>query len=795
MISLYPTQTSQKAQTAPLKNSGPIRLYSDTPAPASSAPSTKGVPITQPVTPPKSVGGTPQVEAMSPALKLPTPKGITQPIKSSYGASNLSDSSSGKPLLTYENPQAKSSQLLSDRTALPFDPMVAQKIDPSILQNGRMPQSVSQAIKASIPNAVFNELDHIMPLELGGSNLKGNLQLEPAANTSKPYSPGSNPTATDSLENKLAAQVHSGKISLVDGWKLMAKAKGLTLPEEGGPVPSGAGAKPLMPSSATNNDFKKPGLDSNISVGSKTTPLDMGAAKGAIDKEVGVNWATHPVQSAKELYSNVKKDIDTTIQNLITNTVQFKSDVLSNTNRTGSEKVGTTLNLLHSMANLVLLPVSETYSIASQLPVIKPAADAIGVIFGTAGKILAFDAGQLLSVVPGLSEANKAALQEPIENVASLAGQILLGGFVYEKITGLMEAKGSITPEDIKATIKEAEQHAEYIKSLPAPKESPKLSTPEQPLLEAPKKQSSVTGDGFTMSDKADKGIVAKSKAISSYKEELEKYNANPTEAQKIKVLKAKEVKDNLLNPNEEIIQPKAPTVSPKLAQTIETVRSITTTKSEVAPIETTSGFAVEPKAPSEEIIQPKTKITSLKPIEGTGETKIRGLSEGVEAKAIQNKLTDSFGDLPDYKTVNIKEQAQKASDLISKDYEAARAIAVGEKSAPKGVVPEAVYIAVENRAIAEGDIQTLKDLANSKLATEATTMGQRIRTLAERDPESPSIKIKEIQEAREKAVSERAKKSVIEAKEDVVQQVKEHIQRASARPRDWKSFVESITC
>lgn len=726
MISLYPTQTSGSSSR------GSIRLYPSTPANTLPSSSPKAAPISQitkPVTS-KSTGGAPQVEAMNPALNLPLSKGNSTPIKSSYGASNIEDNYSGKPLLTYENPATQSSQLLSNRVAPDFDPTVPQKIDRTVLHNDRMPLAASEAYR-KITGALPNEdLDHLISLEAGGSNEPSNLSPE------KLKTSGSQPSLT--LENLTAKQIATGKISYIQGQINLARAKGIQLPDDSGysssahplassyriPPPTNAPLEqplkfaPSSSGSTTNSDvnFKNPGLSSNISIGSKTAPLDMGAVKGVIDKEVGVNWATHPVQSFKNLVSNTGKAIDTAVQGLISNAVQFKSDVLSNTNRTEAEKVASTLNLLHSMANLIFLPVSETYSIASQLPVIKPAADAIGVVFSAAGKVVSFSADKLLDALP-LRAADREALRAPIENVASLAGQITLGGFIYEKLTSTMEAKGTITPEDIKATVKEAEQHVEDIKALPAPKESPKLNAAEQPLLEAPKRQS-----------KAVKGITAASKPGNT-----------PTEGD--------------------------------------------------------LGAGTEPKSPSEEIVQPKTRVTSLKPIEGTGETKIRGLSEGVEAKAIQNKLTDSFGDLPDYKTVNIKEQAQKASDLISKDYETARAIAIGEKSAPKGVVPEAVYIAVENRAIAEGDIQTLKDLANSKLATEATTMGQRIRTLAERDPESPSIKIKEIQEAREKAVSQRAKKSVIEAKEDVVKQVKEHIKKASARPRDWKSFVESITC
>lgn len=200
----------------------------------------------------------------------------------------------------------------------------------------------------------------------------------------------------------------------------------------------------------------------------------------------------------------------------------------------------------------------------------------------------------------------------------------------------------------------------------------------------------------------------------------------------------------------------------------------------------------------SEKTLEQPVKIMSrttqsLKPIEGTGYTKARGLSEGVEAKAIENKLTDNFGDLPEYKTVSMADQAKQASDIISKDAELAKSIAMGEKAPPKGVLPESVFVAVENKAIAEGDVQTLKDLATSKLSASATTMGQRIRTLAERDPTSPVGAIQEVQAARSADIAKRG--DIAKQTQDTINQIKESIKKVPTTKQTWNDFVDSITC
>src|SRR5437868_6039953 len=64
-----------------------------------------------------------------------------------YGPSSVVDPASGKPELYYKNEAAQSSQLLSDRTDTTFDFTKPQKIDHTVLTNGRMDSKTSAAIK------------------------------------------------------------------------------------------------------------------------------------------------------------------------------------------------------------------------------------------------------------------------------------------------------------------------------------------------------------------------------------------------------------------------------------------------------------------------------------------------------------------------------------------------------------------------------------------------------------------------------------------------------------------------
>jgi hypothetical protein len=609
---------------------------------------------------------------------------LTGSLGGGYGASNIPDASSGKPLLTYENPAAKSSQLLSDRTAPAFDPTVPQKVDPATLQDPRMKETLSQAIKSAVGGTAYSELDHIMPLELGGSNNKSNLRLEPGQNTNAKYNPSTNPTLTDPLENSIAQAVHNGNISLVDGWKQMAQAKGVTLPEDGGAVPNLVQSG-IQPNTEPNEQPKPSILDNAASfIRNAFTPQ----TENKVFDALGGNAIMHPIQTLNTIVNNAKQGIDTNIQNLASSA----KDIVA-PNQSASQRTASVLNFLTSAASTAMLPISEPFSIASQLPVLKPAADLTGIIFDKTGQIGGFAADKLLSALP-ISQQAKDNLASSVHNAGSLAGQIVLGGYIYGKTTGMMDANGEITPAQEQNIVQDAQAKAQEVKDAPVGAPTANFGGDIHPQAETP--------------------------------------------------------------------------------------------------------LAPKSEAPTETTPNSTEKIPEVAPIEGTGETKTSGLAQGVQEKAVEAKLTRGFGDLPEYKTVNMKDQAAKAVDLVTNNYDQALRIAMGQEKAPEGILPESVFVAVENKAHSENDVNTLRDLATqSSLTSEATTMGQRIRTLAERDPESPVGVIKDLQSAREKAATEKLGKggNLDKAKASIAEDIKTEIKKAAPKAKDWSSFVDSIKC
>lgn len=187
------------------------------------------------------------------------------------------------------------------------------------------------------------------------------------------------------------------------------------------------------------------------------------------------------------------------------------------------------------------------------------------------------------------------------------------------------------------------------------------------------------------------------------------------------------------------------------------------------------------------------TKAEPLKPI-GEGATKTPKLASSVAQKAVDKKLTDSLGDLPEYKSVNMADQAKKSTELLATDEARAIRIASGKEAPPGDILPEAVFTAVENKALQDGNVELLRQLATSTRATEATAMGQRIAALAQRDPDSVVSAIRKVADARAKAFEGKLKGTTTEK---AVTATASEIKSAVRTPTkmDWNSFVESLRC
>lgn len=183
---------------------------------------------------------------------------------------------------------------------------------------------------------------------------------------------------------------------------------------------------------------------------------------------------------------------------------------------------------------------------------------------------------------------------------------------------------------------------------------------------------------------------------------------------------------------------------------------------------------------------------SNLKPVKTTGKTAPSQLSVKVNAKAVENKLSEDLGEAKEHGVMDIKQQAQKATDLINTDEQKATDVALGKSNSPSGLHPHAVFVAVEKKATQDGNVDLLRQLSQSKRVDEATAAGQTLRVLRERDEDSPVAAMQHVSDVRTKAVEKKIG-SVPKAVNATAKEIASHEKAPSKF--DWQSFVESIKC
>ncbi len=145
-----------------------------------------------------------------------------------------------------------------------------------------------------------------------------------------------------------------------------------------------------------------------------------------------------------------------------------------------------------------------------------------------------------------------------------------------------------------------------------------------------------------------------------------------------------------------------------------------------------------------------KPPLPAEKPVKVAGkETAVSRVSERIQERAILEGIIGKEGieNLPEHVVAKRKKQA-KIANRIPRDK--AIKIVLGEEPLPEGVLDSAVFVAVKNRAMAEGDVATITRLAQSNRFVEATTRrAQELQALANERKYSPVQTTRDVIEAR----------------------------------------------
>lgn len=188
--------------------------------------------------------------------------------------------------------------------------------------------------------------------------------------------------------------------------------------------------------------------------------------------------------------------------------------------------------------------------------------------------------------------------------------------------------------------------------------------------------------------------------------------------------------------------------------------------------------------------IKPIETVVSKPTVEGETPSKI---ATSIEQKAVEQKLTQGFEGVAGYDKITIKDQAERATKLMS-DPEKAMSVVRGESPLPDGLKGTALITAAEEHIARTGDVRMAYELANSPLVSETSAAAQELRLAAEREPDSLTAKLQEIKKAREEVATKKVG-SIKKATSKITDDIRGEIKKVSAKPKDWASFIDQLKC
>lgn len=175
---------------------------------------------------------------------------------------------------------------------------------------------------------------------------------------------------------------------------------------------------------------------------------------------------------------------------------------------------------------------------------------------------------------------------------------------------------------------------------------------------------------------------------------------------------------------------------------------------------------------------------------------KVAGSAIKDEAKAVKAGLEKRFEGKANYNSGSYKTEADKAIELVNTDKRRAVKIAMRKEPGDSRIHEVAVYEAVKNKAIKDGDIDLIDQLKNSPAHTEFSEAGQ---TLGARgyaaDPHDPIEIIRDVEAAKAKGAEKRLKgtKPVATAEKADREAIK--VATPKVDKYDWNNFIDGLRC
>ena len=199
--------------------------------------------------------------------------------------------------------------------------------------------------------------------------------------------------------------------------------------------------------------------------------------------------------------------------------------------------------------------------------------------------------------------------------------------------------------------------------------------------------------------------------------------------------------------------------------------------------------FIEKPLKVEPEIIKVPREQLPVEPAFGKGKVKPSRLASRL--KAGFKDLSDAEKELlPEFRSISRESQIRQASKFVEKDLQKALRVLKGIEEAPKVLLHTSIARALFEHAQLKKDLNLAIDLASFR----ATRQGQELSMLVGLDQDNPAVIINRITQARVKALTKSDKGKLKVSQADKTS-LRSSIKKAQPKKDEYLEFIESIKC
>lgn len=439
---------------------------------------------------------------------------------------------------------------------------------------------------------------------------------------------------------------------------------------------------------------------------------------------------------------------------------------------------------LVKVTKAAISPVTSLFGAAEKVPVVGSAAKVFSLPFELAGDVANDASYPIINAIPGLDKQQRESLRSGVSETLSLAAQVAVG-YGLNKGGKMAEAKFN------ELSAKYGPQNARIIADVAQQIVDGKLKAPPP---EAPK---GVTG--FNAANPIDTPIEVVHGHFQKIQNMLNDPDLGPEAAKQVNTLLPSlkvDIVDGLKSYKFDKLATEINKIPINSATTFDTFKFAV--DKAVSKVGQPSNLAIPPEITR---VAETTKLTP-EAVKGRNayevfKEKISETSQKVRTEATKIGIEIPENVLARVEEMKLADQAARARELIATD----RAAAIERATTPEvtggDIRTGAIFGELKKQALDTGDVNTLVELAKSKVGTEAAQSLKAFDVLSDqlRLEADPVQAIRDIREAKIEKMLEQQKEPKMTVEKIIAKEKASVPKVEKVKTQTWEQFINEITC